>query len=59
MLPISLLALVGVAVAPTSAVAHIELWESLTFTVGLALQLRANYPEHANGSLFCGGLVDE
>lgn len=58
MLPFSLLAVAAVLAAPASFVAHIEMWEALSFTAGLALQLRANYPEHFNTSLFFGRLVE-
>lgn len=37
---------------------HVEFWEVTCFTVGLGLQLRANYPEYANESLLLGRLAD-
>lgn len=58
MLPLAPLTVAAVLAAPASVVAHVEMWEALAFTVGLALQLRANYPEHANSSLCFGRLVE-
>ncbi|KAG8461508.1 hypothetical protein KFE25_001112 [Diacronema lutheri] len=43
---------------PLSWRTYVEFSEATLFTVGLGLQLRANYPEYANESLLFGRLVD-